>query len=145
MTLIRIQERLGEQDGSNAIVSFDHGPEYPIIINDPFIDHEGLELELEWYFEEYLKFPFIQKVRARQAAANIRTYGEILFGQVFGDQDIYAEYRGLLKTGLNDVRLEIAGSPKFHALHWEAMKDPKLVQPLALQTTMVRKNLLPQT
>ncbi len=143
MALIRIQERLGERDGSNAIVSIDHGPEYPIFINDPFNEQE--EQEFEWYFEEYLKFPLIQKVRAQRAATNIRTYGEVLFRQVFGHPDIYAEYRGLLKTGLNDVRLEIAGSPKFHALHWEAMKDPNLAQPLALQATMVRKNLQPQT
>ncbi len=142
MPLIRIQERPGEPDGSNAIVSFNNGPEYPITINDPF--KEQGEQELEWYFEEHLEFPFTKKVRAQNAAASIKTYGEELFKQVFGDSDIYAEYRDLLKAGLHNLHIEIAGVPKFHALHWESIKDPKLAQPLALQAAMMRKNLKPQ-
>ncbi len=139
MPLIRIQERPGGPDGPNAIVSFNNGPEYPITINDPFKEQE--EQELEWYFEEHLEFPFTKKVRAQNAAASIKTYGEELFKQVFGDPDIYAEYRDMLKAGLNDLQIEIVGLPKFHALHWESIKDPKLAQPLALQAAMVRKNL----
>ena len=139
MPLIRIQERPAGPDGPNAIVSFNNGPEYPITINNPF--EEQQEQELEWYFEEHLEFPFTKKVRAQNAAASITTYGEELFKQVFGDPDIYAEYRDLLKAGLHDLQIEIAGSPKFHALHWESIKDPKLAQPLALQAAMVRKNL----
>ncbi len=142
MPLIRIQERPGAPDGSNAIVSFNNGPEYPITINDPF--KEQGEQELEWYFEEHLEFPFTKKVRAQNAAASIKTYGEELFKQVFGDPVIYAEYRDLLKAGLHNLHVEIAGEPKFHALHWESIKDPKLAQPLALQAAMVRKNLKSQ-
>jgi tetratricopeptide (TPR) repeat protein len=144
MPLIRIQERPGGSDGPNAIVSFNNGPEYPITINDPFADKEEKEQELEWYFEEHLEFPFTKKVRAQNAAASITTYGEELFKQVFGDPDIYAEYRDLLKAGLHDLQIEIAGSPQFHALHWESIKDPKLAQPLALQAAMFRKNLTAQ-
>src|SRR5579864_537622 len=142
MALRRIQERAGGQDGSNAVMSFDNGPVYSITINDPHTEKE--EKELEWYFEEHLEFPLTKKVRAQKAATSITAYGEALFNQVFGNPDIYAEYRALLKSGLNDLQLEIAGSPKFHALHWEAMKDAKLSQPLALQAAMVRKNLRPQ-
>ena len=142
MPLIRIQERPGGPDGPNAIVSFNNGPEYPITITDPF--EEQQEQELEWYFEEHLEFPFTKKVRAQNAAISITTYGEELFKQVFGDPDIYAEYRDLLKAGLHDLHIEIAGSPKFHALHWESIKDPKLAQPLALQAAMFRKNLTAQ-
>src|SRR5437870_9578458 len=142
MPLIRIQERPEGPDGSNAIVSFNNGPEYPITINDPFKEQQ--EHELEWYFEEHLEFPFTKQVRAKNAAASIKTYGEELFKQVFGDPDIYAEYRDLLKAGLHDLQIEIVGLPKFHTLHWEAIKDPKLPQPLALQAAMVRKNLIPQ-
>ena len=144
MPLIRIQERSGGPDGSNAIVSFINGPEYPITITDPFEDKEEKEQELEWYFEEHLEFPFTKKVRAQNAAASIITYGEDLFKQVFGDPDIYAEYRNILKVGLHDLQIEIAGSPKYHALHWESIKDPKLAQPLALQAAMFRKNLTAQ-
>src|SRR5260370_6027160 len=142
MALIRIQERAGGQDGSNAVMSFDNGPEYSITISDPHTEKE--EKELEWYFEEHLEFPFTKKIRDQKAAASLKANGEAPFNQVFGKPDVYAEYRALVKSGLNDVQLEIAGSPKFHALHWEAMKDPKLSQPLALQAAMVRKNLRPQ-
>jgi hypothetical protein len=143
MPLIRIQERPGGPDGSNAIISFNNGPENRITINDPFEEHQ--EQELEWYFEEHLEFPFTKKVRAQNAAASITTYGETLFKQVFGNPDIYAEYRDLLRAGLHNLHIEIAGSPKFHSLHWESIKDPKLVQPLALQAAMFRKNLISQT
>ena len=142
MPLIRIQERPESPDGSNAIVSFNNGPEYHITIKNLF--EEQQEQELEWYFEEHLEFPFTKKVRAQNAATSITTYGETLFKQVFGDPDIYAEYRDLLKAGLHDLHIEIAGSPKFHSLHWESIKDPKLAQPLALQAAMARKNLQPQ-
>jgi hypothetical protein len=142
MPLIRIQERPPAPDGPNAIVSFNNGPEYPITITNPF--EEQQEKELEWYFEEHLEFPFIKKVRAQNAAASIKTYGEELFKQVFGDPDIYAEYRTLLKSGLSDLQIEIAGSPKFHSLRWESLKDLKFAQPLALQAAMFRKNLISQ-
>ncbi|HLX57712.1 MAG TPA: CHAT domain-containing protein [Ktedonobacteraceae bacterium] len=92
----------------------------------------------------YLEFPFTKKVRAQNAAKSITTYGESLFNQVFGNRDIYDEYRDILKAGLNDLQIEIAGNPKFHALHWEALKDPKLQHPLARQAIVVRKNLQPQ-
>ena len=142
MPLIRIQERPEGPDGSNAMVSFNNGPEYSITINNPF--EEQQEQELEWYFEEHLEFPFTKKVRAQNATISIKTYGETLFKHVFGAPDIYAEYRDILKASLNNLQIEIAGLPKFHALHWEFIKDPKLAQPLALQAAMVRKNLQPQ-
>src|SRR5437764_7309282 len=123
MSVIRIQDRPGGTDGSNAIVRFDHGPEYPITISDPFTEIE--EYELEWYFEDHLTFPFTNKVRARNAAASITTYGEALFEQVFAiDAKIDFAYKTAVLSGLKDVQIEITGSPEFHALHWEALKDP---------------------
>ncbi len=142
MPLIRIQDRPGGPDGSNAIVSFDHGPEYPITISDPFTEQE--EKELEWYFEDHLTFPFTSKVRAQHAASSITTYGEALFEQIFGNRSIYANYEKILQSGLSDLLIEIAGSPQFHALHWEAMRDPKTQQLLALHATILRKNIKPQ-
>ena len=64
MALIRIEERTGRRDNSNAVVSFDNGPVYSITINDPYTEKE--EKELEWYFEEHLEFPFTKKVRAQK-------------------------------------------------------------------------------
>ena len=49
-----------------------------------------------------------------------------------------------MQAGVDTLRIKIAGSPEFHRLHWEALKDPKLPQAFALQAPMVRKNLMPQ-
>src|SRR6266699_119619 len=140
--LIRIHQRAEGPDGFQAIVSLNSGPEHPFTIKDPFTPKE--EEELEWYFEDHVQFPFTKQVRAEKAAASILPYGESLFKQAFSDPDVYTEYRSIRDSGLSELQIEIAGSPKFHALHWEALKDPKLEQSLALQAIMVRKNLNPQ-
>src|SRR5947199_4627996 len=125
MPLVRIEEKdVVWTDSRNATISFEHGPKYPITIKDPFtqLEEEGLV----WYFEDHVQFPFTKQVRAEKAAASIPVYGESLFKQVFTDPDVYTEYRTIRDTGLSELQIEIAGSPKFHALHWEALKDPKL-------------------
>jgi hypothetical protein len=142
MTLISIRERAGGSGGSNAVVSFDHGEEYPVAIAAPF-SAEG-EQRLEWYFEEHIRFPFIEQVQAQAAAASITAYGEALFNQAFADRRAYARYKEALQAGVETLAFEIAGSPDFHGLHWEALKDPDLPQPLVLQALMVRRNLEPQ-
>ncbi|NTW54990.1 MAG: hypothetical protein HGB15_09610 [Chlorobaculum sp.] len=40
------------------------------------------------------------------------------------------------------VMLQIIGGPEFHALHWEALKDPKQPHPLAVDQPLLRKNRL---
>jgi tetratricopeptide (TPR) repeat protein len=141
MAVMRIREISGEQSSPNATLSFEHGEEFPITISDPFSEAE--EQQLAWYFEDHLRFPFTRKVQAKAAAGSIITYGEALFGQVFADREAYAIYKDYLQAGLNAVQVEIAGSPQFHAFHWEALKDPHLPQPLVLQGIMMRKNLKP--
>jgi len=142
MTLISIRERAGGSGGSNAVVSFEHGEEYPVAIAVPFSAEE--EQRLEWYFEEHIRFPFTEQVQAQAAAASIAAYGEALFNQAFADRRAYARYKEALQAGVETLAFEIAGSPDFHRLHWEALKDPDLPQPLALQALMVRRNLEPQ-
>ena len=142
MTTISIRE-FGSSAATAAgpVVAID-GPEYPITITDPF--EERQETDLEWYFEEHLRFPFTDEVKAKRAAASIQDYGERLWRQIFADPEALVEYRTALAAGIETLTIEIAGSPAFHALHWEALKDPKLAQPLALQATFVRRNLKPQ-
>jgi tetratricopeptide (TPR) repeat protein len=142
MQVIRIRELTGGAGGPNASVSFNNEGEYPVTVSNPFSkEEEGL---LEWYFEEYLRFPFVRQVDAEKAAAEVFRYGEELFKQVFTDPEIYSQYRRFVPACLNDLCLEIAGSPEFQQLHWEALKDPKLPQPLAVQAPVARKNLAPQ-
>ncbi len=144
MAVIRIREHSEETDEFQATVSFNNGPEYSITVKKPFTEKE--EDQLEWYFENYLSFPFTDQVKAKEAAASIARYGELLFKQVFEENHkVNFPYKTAVQAGLNASEIEIAGSPKFHSLHWEALKDPEFMQPLALQATMVRKNLVPST
>lgn len=141
MTRITIRELNGQDP--NAVVVFDGGEEYPVHIDNPF--GRKAEEDLEWYFEEHLRFPFIEQVRAKNAAASIARYGKDLFDQVFADRRAFARYQAALQSGVENLAFEIAGSPDFHALHWEALKDPDLPQPFALEAPFVRGNLNPQT
>lgn len=145
MSVIRIREIPGSSNGSggsnspNALVSFEHGEEFPVTIQNPFSEAE--EERLAWYFEEYLHFPFTRNVLAEEAAQSIIAYGQALFEQVFADRQAYILYDGYVQAGLNNLQVEIVGTPQFHALHWETLKDPRLPQPLVLSATMVRKNV----
>jgi len=72
MPVISIRERGVYHTG--PVVEIE-GQQYPIPdgIHAPFGDQE--EALLEWYFEEYLRFPFTNQVKAATAAASIATYG----------------------------------------------------------------------
>src|SRR5437660_372212 len=123
--LISVQQRSEQPDETGnwqAVVRINNGPENHITVSNPSSKEE--EQELAWYFEEHLEFPFTNKVRASNAAASIKTYGEKLFNQVFMQNvDVAFEYRTALQAGLSDVQIEIEGHPGFHALHWEALRD----------------------
>ena len=139
MTTITIKEQGTAAAG--PVVSID-GQEYPFTLADPFTEQD--ERRLEWYFEQHLTFPFTKQERAREAAASITAYGHALFDQVFGDRRAYARYQGALQQGIEKLVFEIAGRAEFHHLHWEALKDPELPQPFALQAPFVRANVEPQ-
>lgn len=145
MGVIRIQERAAGEHETTAVVSFEHGVEYPIQVRDPFADDPQQEIDLEWYFEEYLTFPFTQDVRAKNVAKSIQLYGESLFTQVFADPSALAAYKQARQQGLHTLQIEIAGSSAFHCMHWEALYDPEFEEYLSLHAAMVRKNITPQT
>ncbi|EIJ43395.1 NB-ARC domain-containing protein,tetratricopeptide repeat protein [Beggiatoa alba B18LD] len=134
-TLIKISEKSVGNNGFSAELVFNHRY-YQITITPPF--DEKQESNLAWYFEEYLKFPFTDNVSFDEIALSIKTYGEQLFKQVFHEPDAYSDYRDALKTGFT---LEIVGSPAFHALHWESLRDEKHPEPFALNHEIVRKPL----
>ncbi|PDV97939.1 tetratricopeptide repeat protein [Candidatus Chloroploca asiatica] len=141
MTTILIREIATAADGPNATLSIDGQGEYPVTVRDPFDPEE--ERLLEWYFEQWLHFPFTNSVRAATAARSIQTYGTRLFDQLFADRSAFAHYSQVRQTNLGEIRMEIAGSPAFHALHWEALYDPTLQKHLALEATMVRRTSAP--
>jgi tetratricopeptide (TPR) repeat protein len=137
MTLISIRQT----DGQQATVSFDQQGFFPITISDPFSEAE--ENHLEWYFERYLEFPWVQAARASQAKESITAYGHSLFHQIFTDKRAYGRYTQARAAGANKLRFEIIGRPDFHRWHWEALKDPDLPTPFVLDAPMVRATLEP--
>ncbi|WP_129677652.1 tetratricopeptide repeat protein [Candidatus Chloroploca sp. Khr17] len=141
MTTILIREITNAGDGPNATLSIDGQGEYPVTVRDPFDPEE--ERLLEWYFEQWLRFPFTDYVLAATTARSIQTYGTHLFDQIFADRNAFAHYSQVRQANLGDIRIEVAGSPAFHALHWEALYDPTLQKHLALEATMVRRTNAP--
>jgi len=134
---ITLTETAQTGDGFQAWLVFeDFNHRYSVTVRPPF-DAEQ-EAELEWYFEQHLRFPFINNVRYRDAAASVRAYGEALFNQLFVDRKAYRDYGDALRSGFE---LEILGSVAFHALHWESVQDPDRAKPLALDHVVVRKPL----
>ena len=139
MPIIAIREKQKTQAGFEATLSIDGGTEYPIVVTDPFQARE--EERLEWYFEQFLKFPMVKayKEKALEAEASIKNYGKQLFEQIFAARKAYSEYKQL-QGNLAEVRIEIVGqTPEFQALHWEALRDPDWPRPLAVDCTVLRK------
>lgn len=122
-----------------AAVQFAGGPGHKVTITDPFTPEE--EKQLEWYYEKWLTFPFTGEVRASHAAASTQSYGEALFQQLF-TADALAEYKMALsyEGGFSQMAFEIRGTPAFHALHWETLKDPKQARPFAVECPFLRQN-----
>lgn len=137
-----MQITIREQDGpddANAVLRLDQGPEFPITLSDPFSEEE--EERLEWYFEKHLRRPFLNQIKAERAADSVEAYGEALFNQVFDDPDAYARYREAYnEDGVDTLRFEIEGSPEFHGLHWETLKDPDHPRAFSLDCPVVRKS-----
>ncbi|MGF1515541.1 MAG: CHAT domain-containing protein, partial [Elainellaceae cyanobacterium] len=138
MSTITIRERQQTDQGFEATVSFGRG-EYAVTVTNPFGEAE--EARLEWYFERWIRFPFVEKVQAAEAAKSVKDYGQRLFKQVFrSDVDLYAQYRELRNAGLSDIEISVESqSPEFQALHWEALQDPDLEDPLAINCTIARR------
>ena len=142
MPLITIRQKGAWGDSPNAAVSFDRRGEFPVTLADPFSAQE--ETDLEWYFEEHLKFPFTRQVEAKAAAESVTRYGVALFEQVFKRNfEIYGEYQQAKQAGVHALTFEIIGAPDFHRLHWEALKDPALPEPFAVHAPMVRSTFQP--
>ncbi|MGF1524543.1 MAG: CHAT domain-containing protein [Leptolyngbyaceae cyanobacterium] len=120
-----------------ATLRFEGGGSYPVTLTNPFDEQQ--EARLEWYFEAWLQRPHLDRVTAEQIKASIPVYGETLFNQVFADRKAYSAYT-TVRSQLGSIEFVIeSASPEFQALHWEALRDPDLPRPLALDCTIVRR------
>jgi tetratricopeptide (TPR) repeat protein len=138
MPTLTIRERQPTNAGFTATLSIDSQTQYDITVRDPFDGRQ--ERELEFYFEQWIRFPFDSQVIAQRAAQSVQTYGESLFEQIFENRKAYSAYEQACQEGLSTLRIEIEGnSPDFQALHWEALKDPDLPRAFAVDCVMTRK------
>ncbi|NJO08180.1 MAG: CHAT domain-containing protein [Chloroflexaceae bacterium] len=142
MSLIIIREASDNPEGTNATISFDNGPDYPITLINPFTDND--EAHLSNYSVNCLQHPFAYQHGDEELFDNLRRYGELLFEHVFADMQVYAHYQELIATQLDELHIEIAGTAQFHCLRWELLKDPHHATPLALDIPIVRRKLNPQ-
>ena len=141
MPTIRIEQTGEPQDGAfPANLRFDDRA-YSVTIRHPF-DRDD-DARLNWYFEEWLEFPFIGEVKAAEAAASLRRYGEALFAQLFSDNAPHHRYLRLVEGGLRDVTVAVSGSPDFTSLLWETLWDPAHAEPICTQATLLRQNPKP--
>ena len=145
MSRIRIIEnKLVESDVFDVSVSFDDSTQFDgITVRDPLSEQD--KAKLEWHFEQYVSFPYLRTVDPSDAAEIIQKAGENLFSQLFNDPRIYRYYQQIVQSNLDDLVIEIAGSPEFHSLLWESVKDPNFPNPLVLNALILRKNLREQS
>jgi tetratricopeptide (TPR) repeat protein len=137
VTVVRVRQSAAEPDGSFIVrVAFDDAAEYEVAVRDPATP--GTERLLAWYFEEHLRFPFLDKDLEQQATEQLAEYGRSLFGQVLAGPSSH-DYRRLRDQSFDGCRLEITGSAPFHLLHWEALRDPDLDAPLAVRLPITRR------
>ena len=75
--VVRLAERGPNPDGSFRVrVRFGDAAGYDVTVADP-ADQNG-EARLAWYFEEHLRYPFLDKDLEQEAVRQIAAYGEAL-------------------------------------------------------------------
>src|SRR6266566_217864 len=120
-TVIQLIERSAEDGRFRVRVQFPDA-EYDVDVTDPA--DQASEDELAWYFEEHLRYPFLDKDRERNAVQQITSYVTALFGQVFAGKPSHS-YLKLRERSFDGCRLVVSGSAALHRLHWEALRDPE--------------------
>ncbi|NJR67736.1 MAG: hypothetical protein HC771_03015 [Synechococcales cyanobacterium CRU_2_2] len=140
ITIAQAQQNQTQQattDAGFAATLTIEGAEFSIQVRDPF-GGDRREKELEFYFEEWIRLPFTDGVKAERAEASVKDYGMALFEQVFGDRRAYSAYESVAGN-LDGLEIVIEGDPGFQGLHWEALWNEGLDRPLAVDCVMVRR------
>jgi len=145
-------EAVGTQDTGlfNGQITFlSSNNQYSFHLQDPFLVMSGNDnqeladfkaIQLNWYFENHISFPYIDQEKAKRAASDITSYGETLFNQVFKDPLALQELRNLVYQ-TDPIRLEIdSKDSRFQGFHWEALKDPQEEKAYCLRGTRFHIN-----
>lgn len=142
MTYLRITERGHDADAFRATVSFEGGGEHEVEVVDPLAGRPEAEELLAWYYEEHLRYPFLDYDRVQAAKAMVTEYGLSLFAQLFppGSDALY-EFRKARDAGLDGRHIEVIGAQAFHRLHWETLQEPDAgaIPPIGVRVPIVRR------
>jgi len=96
------------------------------------LDADALE-ELRWYLEDYLRAPFgVYEERGPWVAARLASWGEAVFGTVFGPGPARDAYQRIRARAAGVQVVVRSGSAPLLGLPWELMRDPARKLPLAL-------------
>jgi tetratricopeptide (TPR) repeat protein len=137
MATVSIRELARLADGRFSVaLGFDDGVELETVVEDPFAARD--EQLLEWYFDQHHSLPLLRQVEAERAAGSISAYGEALFAQLTAAPGALDRLRAAATLATAPV-WQVIGSPLFHRLHWEALKDPSRSRPFVLEGPMVRR------
>ncbi|WP_433296269.1 tetratricopeptide repeat protein [Actinoplanes sp. CA-030573] len=138
MTEIVVREMSAAADGSFGVrVDFGGEGGADVIVSAPV--EESAEKLLAWYFEEHLRYPFLDQDLAARAVGLVGKYGHRLFRQVFAGEAAFG-YRRVRDRGFEGCRLVVRGSAAFHRLHWEALFDRDAGIRVALRMPVVRQD-----
>ena len=102
-------------------VSFGDAAEYDVTVTDPAgQDAEG---RLAWYFEQHLRYPFLDKDLEHERCSRSPPTGRPCSRRCSAGQASHA-YRALRDRAFDGCRIEVSGSAALHRLHWEAAQRP---------------------
>ncbi|HEX8736911.1 MAG TPA: tetratricopeptide repeat protein, partial [Pyrinomonadaceae bacterium] len=136
---IKEEKNHSQSDGFPVIISFDGSDDCDgITVHDPLTPEN--KAKLEWHFEHYVSYPYLKTVETAEASEIIRKAGEKLFTDLFSQPRVFSRYQQIVQNDFDNLIIEISGSPDFHSLPWEALKDTNLPNPLALNAQILRKN-----
>ena len=101
------------------------------------LDHQALE-DLRWYLEDYLRVPFgVYEDRGSEIQTNLASWGEAVFGAVFGPGPARDAFMRAQDDGLELVFR--SADPGLLELPWELMRDT--YGPVALRLVGVGRSL----
>ena len=141
MTVITVTERDRVGKGRFEVaIQFEGGGEHLTEVADPLAIDRNSERLLTWYFEEHLRYPFLDRDKERAAVELLASYGRELFAQLFeGGNDCAYEFQRYRDQAFDGLRLEIVGGVDFHRIHWESLRSKEAGAPFGVRVPIFRR------
>lgn len=145
--LWKITEKSFKSDtGDWAISLVACGELHDLVLKDPLSAKD--QEEFDWFFQQHVKFPLTDTVRAAKVVEAIKDYGQSLYRQTIGAIPFSAAFKQFCalrnEDALDGLCIEIVGSAAFQRLYWETLRDDRKGlddHPLALQVEINRRPL----